>query len=92
MLLAHGSRILPAVALFRGALAAGTAMRLKVSCKRDADRAPAGGEFRTRWEEIERARFLEAYVNREGEGCAIATWQSAIIGAPGAKPQFFGKE
>lgn len=80
------------VTVFRGALAAGMPMRLDVSCKRDADRAPPGGEFWTRWEELERARFLEAYVNRGGEGYAIAAWQSAIIGAPGAKPQFFGKE
>lgn len=81
-----------AVTVFRGALARGASMRLEVSCKRDGDRAPPGGEFWVRWEELERARFLEAYVNREGEGYAIATWQSAIIGAPSAKPQFFGKQ
>jgi len=80
------------VTVFRGALAAGTPMRLEVSCKRDGDRAPPGGEFWTRWEELAQARFLEAYVNREGEGYAIAAWQSAMIGKPSAKPQFFGRE
>jgi len=78
--------------VFRGVLAAGTPMRLEVSCKRDQDRTRPGGEHWTRWEEIERARYLEAYVNREGRGYAIAAWQSAIIAAPTATPQFFGKE
>ena len=79
-------------AVFRGVLGAGAPMRLEVSCKRDQDRARPGGEHWMRWEELERARFLEAYVNREGGGYAIAAWQSAIIAAPTPKPRFFGKE
>ena len=77
---------------FRGDLAAGTPMRLAIACKRREDRARPGGELWIAWEELERARYLEAYVERDGAGYAVAAWQSAIIAVPGEAPQFSGKE
>jgi hypothetical protein len=77
---------------FRGELAAGTPMRLAISCKRREDRTRPGGELWMAWEELERAKYLEAYVDRDGAGYAVAAWQSAIIAAPSAAPQFSGKD
>jgi hypothetical protein len=78
--------------VFRGTLAAGTPMRLALSCKRRYERAPPGGEHWTYTEDLARAKFLEAYVDRDAQGYAIAAWQSDLIGAPSDQPQFSGKE
>ena len=78
--------------VFRGKLAPGTPMKLVVSCKRRDERARPGGEHWIFTEDLAGARFLEAYVNREAQGYAIAAWQSAIIAAPSDRPQFSGKD
>jgi hypothetical protein len=78
--------------VFRGALAAGTPMQLALSCKRRDERAPPGGEHWTFTEDLARAKYLEAYVNREAQGYAVAAWQSDLIATPSDQPQFSGKE
>lgn len=80
------------VRVFRGSLAAGTPMRLELSCRRKDERVRPGGEHWTSWEALEKAKFLEAYVNREGAGYAVAAWQSEIIPSASAAPQFPGKD
>ena len=80
------------VRVFRGVLAAGTPMRLALSCKRRDERAPPGGEHWTFTEDLAKAKYLEAYVNRVGAEYAIAAWQSALIAAPSDQPQFAGKD
>lgn len=78
--------------VFRGTLAPGAPMKLAVSCKRRGERARPGGEHWIALEDLAGAKFLEAYVNREGAGYAVAAWQSEIVPAPSDRPQFPGKD
>jgi hypothetical protein len=49
---------------------------------------PVGG---TVWEDaaaLQEAKYIEAYLIDAGDGFDLALWQSKIIAAPSAEPQF----
>lgn len=59
-----------------------------ISCKSGGGFPPPGGAIWTDAEALAKAKYLEVYLNREGDGYKVAYWQSKIIDAPTMKPKF----
>ena len=77
------------VRIFRdrtGALRLGTRLAFAVSCSRRGDPPIVGVVLWTDYDALMRARYLEAFLNRESGRSRIALWLSRIIEAPTDKP------
>jgi hypothetical protein len=77
------------VRVFRtdGRLQVGDRVRFAVSVCRAGAKVPAGGAWWKPAEELAAARFLEAFLDGTPPDCAVALWQSQIVGAPSDVPQ-----
>jgi len=77
------------VRIFRdrsGTLRLGDRLAFAVSCSRRGDPRIVGGVLWTDYDALMRARYLEAFLNRENGRYRIALWQSRIIEAPTDAP------
>jgi hypothetical protein len=71
-----------------GKLKKGTPVSFAVACYNEADRLPIGGVMWTKADALQQAKYIEVYLVDAAEGFDVALWQSKIIAAPSAQPQF----
>jgi hypothetical protein len=78
-------------AIFRdapGTLEVGAPISFPVSCMQAGDHVPVGGTIWTQIEDLQQARYIEAYLSSGPEGFRPALDQTRIIAAPSDVPQF----
>lgn len=78
--------------VFRGTPLPEKRIDLAIDCKRRDQRSPPGDEFRLNYEDLERGRYIEAFVEPRDGHYAVAARQIGRVGKPRAKPTFTGKE
>jgi hypothetical protein len=71
-----------------GKLKKDTPVSFPVACYHEGDRVPVGGVMWTEVDALQQAKYIEVYLVDAGEGYDVALWQSKIIAAPSAAPQF----
>ena len=67
--------------VFRGMVPIGTSLVVDVDVLGPDDSPARGGTLWMRVADLQSAAVLEAFLNRQGEGFAIALWQSTILPA-----------
>jgi hypothetical protein len=71
-----------------GQLPKGADVDFTVACRRPGDTVPLGGTIWLDTNSLEQAEFIEVYLNDTGAGFEVALWNTKIIAAPSAAPQF----
>ncbi|MBI1651221.1 hypothetical protein [Hyphomicrobium sulfonivorans] len=71
-----------------GRLPLGTALSFGVACYRANAKVPVGAAIWTPLEALMIAGFIEVYLVERDDGFDVALWNTRIIDAPSAKPQF----
>lgn len=70
-----------------GKLAKDAVVGFPVACRRAGDRVPIGGTLWLDTDALEKADYIEVYLNAAGEGYVPALWNYRIIAQPSATPQ-----
>jgi hypothetical protein len=71
------------VRVFKGDIAEGDELTLRIDCAKPRARLPNGGALWTSWRALEEARVVEAYL---GADKAVASWQTVLLSEPSDEP------
>ena len=69
-------------------LPVGSPVSFAVACHRAGEQVPIGGAMWIDTDALSSAKYIEAYLTPGVDGYAVAMWNSKIIDAPSATPQF----
>jgi hypothetical protein len=71
------------IRVFKGDIAEGDQLTLKIDCAKPRARLPDGPALWTSWRALDEARFVEAYLDGDK---AVASWQTVLLDEPSEEP------